>query len=794
MSAATEQFESPTTADAVVDTASKELVHSLLRLVRIARHKKKTLVQALCVSAMLGAAYYAIAPRYFESSAKLLIVQRTNDQLPTMGDQASSDNTMTTHQELVTSPIVIQAAIEQLLPEHRIDFQDQAPQAWSNILAKHLSARITRKTNIIEVRYNSLHPEAAAAVVSAVIQSYLRFVEKTHQGSAADVIRVFTTEQGRLQRELAGKRLELQTFRQTKGQLAIRADGKVVDPMIQRALRLNDALITAQEARLDLQATQATVEAAVRNSANLSQHLAAIEKVMGKEMLASALGFSPQDVAMIHDQEKSLLEVRTELESIAPYCGPSHPRVAELTDRARNIEQYLAQYRANADQRITSLSKAQLGPTLVAMLQQEVASASQKELQMLNSFNQARAEAAQQSGTIVQLEMLEREVERLEEQQDIVFVKIKAVDMSQLQGPIQATVVQEPLPNEVPVSPQLRLVVMVSLLGALGIGGLVAYVQDILEDRFASPEDISTQLGVPVLAMVRQLDALDGEGLTSVHTYIMPTAAETETFRTLRTALTLQPDSTDRILVSSAEPGDGKTTICINLATSFAQAGKATLVIDADLRKPGLTTRLNLKGQLGLADVLTADATAAEMAEKLVCKTELAGLDVLPAGLRRPNPAELLGSSRFAELLAWADARYDQVLVDCPPVLAVSDAQIVGRLIDGAILVVRPEKNHRRLVMKACESFFATGTKVLGVVANGLSSESHGYGYGYGYGFGYGYGYGHDAEGSPTNNEELADDNRIVDDEVFDLDDESQFEPLPMKSPPNATPTRSRAA
>jgi capsular exopolysaccharide synthesis family protein len=185
------------------------------------------------------------------------------------------------------------------------------------------------------------------------------------------------------------------------------------------------------------------------------------------------------------------------------------------------------------------------------------------------------------------------------------------------------------------------------------------------------------------------------------------------------------------------------------LAVSYAQAGHKTLMIDADLRKPGLTTRLALKGQPGVADVLASEETTPHIANRLIRKTELDCLDVLPAGLRLPNPAELLSGQRFAELMAWAETHYDQVLVDCPPILAVSDAQIVGRLMDGAILVVRPEKNHRRLVIKACDSFFSTGSKVLGIVANGLSTHA-GRGYGYGYGYGYGAEYGEETESEDT--------------------------------------------
>jgi capsular exopolysaccharide synthesis family protein len=220
-------------------------------------------------------------------------------------------------------------------------------------------------------------------------------------------------------------------------------------------------------------------------------------------------------------------------------------------------------------------------------------------------------------------------------------------------------------------------------------------------------------------------------------------AVVTEAFRTLRTSLWLCVCACERLLFCSSEPGDGKTTVTANLATAFAQAGKSTLVIDGDLRRPGFTTLLNLKGIPGVAEIVSSDVPPAEMAPTLVQQTEAENLHVLPVGLRRPNPAELLSSQAFVELLAWADSVYDRVIVDCPPILAVSDAQIVGQLVDGAILVVRPEKNHRRAVIRAVESFHSAGCKVLGVVANALTVDSDGYGYGgYGYGYGYGYNYG----------------------------------------------------
>src|SRR4029079_2995154 len=124
-------------------------------------------------------------------------------------------------------------------------------------------------------------------------------------------------------------------------------------------------------------------------------------------------------------------------------------------------------------------------------------------------------------------------------------------DNLQLQAPIQATVVEEALPEDRPDSPKLRVTAIISLLAGMMIGCVVAYVQDVLDDRFNSPEEISGQLGVPVLSIVRKLDSLEGTGLSAVHTFLTPNAVETEAFRTLRTALTLGHGPTDRLAISS---------------------------------------------------------------------------------------------------------------------------------------------------------------------------------------------------------------------------------------------------
>lgn len=739
------QNQSPSDSDAV---PSVDVIATIARFLAIVRRRKHIILTSILFHALLGTIFFTFVTRKFNSKAELLIIQQKQDHLSTVGDHETSEDTMATHQKLISSPIVLQNAIKQLPTKYRIDFIGKPAHEWVETLTDNLSARVTRKTNFIDVSYRSKHPEAAAAVVRAVISSYLKFVDEKHRGTAGDTLQSLLEKGSELDAKLTEKQNQLQAFSQRVGYLASNATDEVTEPMIQRALRLNEALLGAQERRLELQATLASVDSAISRGEDINQYLVGMEETVGRQMLLSSLGMSTEDLNIIEDQQKLLLAAQSELQSLSKFYGPNHPRIGELQNQVLTIQNYLQNYRQNVGRRFGG--NEQMGNTVRNMLDQAVRQSFQKEQQLSASFEEARQEAARHSGEVVQLRMLEREVTRLESQYDLLFEKISTVDMRQEQAPIQATVVREPVPDYIPVSPQLRFVVLFCFASGIIVGTVVVYIQDVLDDRFASPEEITAQLGVPVLAMVRKLDPLPGVGMETVHTHAMPNAVETEAFRTLRTALSLTGSPCERLLICSSEPGDGKTTVTANLSTAFAQAGKSTLVIDADLRRPGFTTLLNLKGISGVAEIITSDLPPAEYAPSLVHHTEAENLHVIPVGLRRPNPAELLSSQAFVELLAWADSVYDRVIVDCPPILAVSDAQIVGQLVDGAILVVRPEKNHRRAVIRAVESFHSAGCKVLGIVANALSVDSQGYGYG-GYGYGYGYSYGED-EPSDYNN------------------------------------------
>ena len=525
------------------------------------------------------------------------------------------------------------------------------------------------------------------------------------------------------------------------GDFGIRSGGKVIHPLVQRAISLNTAIVGIHQKRLQTQASLTALKSAVRNGESLQQHLLAIEEAVGRELLLSSLGFNAKDSQLQASLERQLLTDQAELKTMGEYVGPAHPEWIKVENRIRTTQRYMNERQGQVIQQMTHMQDTRLGPILIEMTEQLLAKIWQQESSLRSAFDAASKEAIALSGNLAQIEILEHDVTRLRSLYDVLIEQIAATDLRQEHGDVRATVVKEATVSTNAVSPRLGFLFMMALAGAFATGAAIIYVQDILDDRFRSPEEMTARLGVQTLSMIRQLEPNHHVGLAGVQAFASPDTHESEAFRTLRTALAFSSQESGQIVISSSEPGDGKTTVLVNLAVSMAQSGKRTLLIDADLRRPGLTSLFQAKGSTGLSEILQSDESIESLAQQYICGTEIGDLDLLFSGARRPNPAELLASPRLADLLAWAEPLYDQILIDSPPVLAASDVLMIGRLVDGAILVIQPEKNRRRLVTRAVESFSALGVPILGMVANRIAPED-GSEYGYGYGYAYEYHYG----------------------------------------------------
>ncbi len=300
------------------------------------------------------------------------------------------------------------------------------------------------------------------------------------------------------------------------------------------------------------------------------------------------------------------------------------------------------------------------------------------------------------------------------------------------------TIVDPAIPADQPAGPRVLLntilAAFVGLLLAIGI----AFLLDYLDDTVKSGADVEALVGVPTLgAIIRMKGGGDRSEIYHLAALLYPRSPAAEAYRTLRTNVEFAAvDAPVRtILVTSSIPGEGKTTTAANLAVVFAQAGRRTLLIDADLRKPGVHKMFNLQNTEGLTSLLRSDAVDAV---GIAQATEQENLAVITTGPLPPNPAELLGSQRMKVILERLAAAVDLVIIDSPPLRAVTDAAILASITDGTIFVIDAGRTRRGAAVSGRDALAKVGARVLGVTLNRLSEKASGDYYYYDYHGGYG--------------------------------------------------------
>ncbi len=276
-----------------------------------------------------------------------------------------------------------------------------------------------------------------------------------------------------------------------------------------------------------------------------------------------------------------------------------------------------------------------------------------------------------------------------------------------------------------PTSPNVLLNVLLALFAGLLIGVGAAFLIDYLDDSVKTTEDAAEITGSPVLGRIPRLRELPrGDPAYSLVTLAYPRSGAAEAFRVLRTNLEFSGVRAPvrMIVVTSAMPREGKTTVAMNLAVAFAQNGRRTLLVDADLRRPGVHEVFRVDQAPGLTDLLRSDAVAPE---SVMHVTQDANLHVIATGVTPPNPAELLASARMEAILKRLARRSDIVIIDAPPVNVVTDAVLLAKLADGAILVVDSGHTRRKAARAACDALERVGVRILGVTVNRSTEEAN---------------------------------------------------------------------
>lgn len=336
--------------------------------------------------------------------------------------------------------------------------------------------------------------------------------------------------------------------------------------------------------------------------------------------------------------------------------------------------------------------------------------------------------ASQKTNTINQTELDRLDTQLIQYHQIYATVlnDFEQARLSEIQSSSNVLQINSAEPATIPTKPNILLnTIVVTLLSVLLVlGGILA--QDAFDDTIKTPEDVSNKLKLPVLGVIFN-HKTKGQ---PVITFAEPRSPISESFRSLRT--NIQYANVDEpmrtLMVTSPSPGEGKTTVSSNLAVVFAQNGKVVFFADADLRSPSVHKKLEISNNIGLSQLVLNP----ELPLKGVVQDgKVAGLKVITCGDLPPNPAELLGSKKMGRVIERLSAESDLVILDMPPVLAVSDPAVLAPAMDGVLLVLRPGKTTLHAARQAIEQLRRVNARLIGVVLNGVKANGNSYSYYY---------------------------------------------------------------
>jgi capsular exopolysaccharide synthesis family protein len=667
-----------------------------------------------------------------------------------------------THRTLIRSPLIIDRAVAQGNLASLSTFADEGQQLTEAVIEGLSVDPVSQNgqssaDSILALSFQGADPEECAVVLNAILNSYQQFLGETYRDTSEDTVRLISEARDVLQKDLHAQEDAYRQFRQTSP--LVWKGAEEINPQQERLTLIEVKRSALLLRKAELEANLATIQNAQKSGRNANEIIALAAELANK---------SERDAATDGNAtlEGQLLPLLVEEQRLLQDLGPNHPHVRSVRKQIEATRTFFAlpsaTYNRLAERPTKTGVEASSPEELVSLYLQFL----EEELRHLQKTDESLAEIYQRehqaAREIANYEIRDQEfqrgIERTQALYDGIVKRLHDVAMVKQYGGFEARVIAPPGTGKKVLPNAMRVFPVAGLLG-LVFGLVLVRGAELLDRRFRSAHEVSTQLGLPVFGHIPWFDAHQSSGVresvngrtfaAALCAYHRPRSTESEAYRALRTALYFSTAAEQHrvIQITSPRTSDGKTTLLANVAVSMAQSGKRVLLIDAEMRKPEMHRLFGISGSVGLASIIAKEIDI----QDAVQETGITNLWLLPCGPIPPDPAELLSSPRFSELISVVREQYDYVLIDTPPVLSVTDPCVVAARVDGVIMTLRIANNSRQDAQRATTILDTMGVNVLGVVVNAVPRGKREYEYAYGYG----------RPGNPENDHGSAKGNRI---------------------------------
>ena len=636
------------------------------------------------------------------------------------GDTDTASKMLTEIQILKSDSLMLTVAREMDLANTPDFLDEKGPVAHKNLddptvrqatvgrLQGNLSVVLVPKTEIINISYSSLNAKLAADIVNKVISTYIQRNYETRFASTQRVSKWLSSQLDDLKQEVETSQEQMMDLQRRLGILGFDPNHNQISTSLED---LSKAAGSAKLARIIAESRYRVLNGMDPDSVESS--------------IDSGPGVAPRELDQLRTQLSTAKATYAQLEAT---LGPNHPQSKSI--------------KAQITELTSAVNKEQNRLLLQAKENYVVARANENQTDA--ALEQQKADAYKLRDDLIEYTLRQREYEANRTLYEGLLQKLRTAGVEAGLESMEIDIVDQALP---PASPKLRSSAKIVLVGVVFglIGGIIiAFVMDSLDTGLRTIAEIESVTELPSLAVIpraRRTSVEQGASLSTAEKNLVVLSQSksqfAESFRALRTSLLLSTAGhpPKYILLTSATPSEGKTTLSTNLACILAQGDARVLLIDADLRRPSVHHRFGMSGKIGLTTVLTGAATLESAAQKV---TEVPNLDVLAAGPMPPFPTEMISSQAMDSLLQHCGEIYTHVLIDTPPILSVTDGVILARHSDAVVLVVRHGKSSKHVVRRARDLLVRSGAPITGIVLNAVDLNSPDY-YGY-YGYsGYSY-------------------------------------------------------